>query len=153
MIQNSASLSALLFPCRGPNFLLPNSAVGEIIPYHQPEPVRSDAAWLLGNLDWRERLVPAVVLSSAATGLPVKNIPKQACFGICFSPNGNPDLPYFALFTIAVPRLMNLEPSSMQSAPAPAKYNPFALHYLTDGTQLIMIPNLDAIEQALLGVQ
>lgn len=148
-----SSLSVLLFQSKGLHFLLPNAAVGEVIAYHPPEPLRKDVPWLLGNLDWREQLVPAISLSSAATGQPVKGIPKQACFAICFSPNGNLDLPYFAILADAVPRLMNLEPSSMQSAPAPAKRNPFALHYLTDGTQIIMIPNLDAVEQALLSVQ
>lgn len=146
---DSNSVAGLLLPTGDADLLLPNAAVAEIIAYRPPMAVKGGPAWLMGEVDWRERLVPVVSVAAAQEG-GTKTAPgNRARLAICFTPSGNPALAYVAVFASAPPRLarfhaQTLEPSDVGS------HNPFVLHSLRYNDAPAWIPDMDAVERSVL---
>lgn len=149
--SGSDAVSGILVPVGDLSLLLPNSAVAEVTAYRRPNKTKSEAAWLLGTLDWRERLVPAISITAAQEGQAREELGRRACFVVCYSPRGNEDLPYVAVFASAAPRLASFRATDMKPA-AVDDSNPFVLHSLSYGDQPAWIPDMDAVERAVLEV-
>lgn len=148
----SDTLAGVVLPAGNVNLLLPNSAVAEIISFRRPDPVKSDVAWLLGVLDWRENLVPAISLAAAQGDKIGEQLGRRSCFAVCYSPSGNSELPYVAILASAAPRLVDFHAVDMKPAPE-ARSNPLVLHPLIYDDQPAWIPDMDAIERAVLATQ
>jgi chemosensory pili system protein ChpC len=142
-------LRGVVLPLGPADLLLPNVGVAEVLSYRDPEPVVHGPPWLLGRVTWRERSVPLVSLPAAAVPpSPVERGPR-ARLVVCFTPNGNAALPYLGLLCVGPPRLARFRADNLQPA-EPEGENPFVLHTLTYGDRPAWIPNLDALERALL---
>jgi len=148
----SDTLTGIVLRDANVNLLLPNSAVAEILTYRRPDPVKGTAAWLLGVLDWRDNLVPMISLGAAQTGRKPEDIGRRASIAVCYTPSGNPDLPYVAMLATDTPRLVNFRAANMKPASA-TRTNPFFLHPLIYDKQPAWIPDIDAIERAVLANQ
>lgn len=147
----SSTLQGMVLPVGQTNLLLPNTAVAEILTFRRPDPVKSAAAWFSGIIDWRDHLVPVVSFAEP----PEEGAePDYACVVICYIPSGNPELPYLGVLATEVPRLVTFKAADLQSAAAsPRRPGPFVQHALRYANQPAWIPDLDALEHALLAAQ
>jgi len=143
------ALRGVVLPAGASDVLLPNAAVAEVLAYQPPHRLPDTPPWLLGMLRWREREVPVVSLS-AASDPPEPAVPgRRARLAVCFSPDGNPELPYLGLLCVGSPRLARFAAETLEPA-AERPANPFVLHALTFAERPAWIPDLDALERAIL---
>jgi chemosensory pili system protein ChpC len=136
------------------DLLLPNAAVAEILTYHPPTPVPGGPDWFVGNLVWQQRPVPVVSIAAAqAEAAEEEEIAsgRRTCLVVCYVPSGNRALPYVAILAFGPPRLGRFQADNLKLAPAEST-NPFVLHALTYGGRPAWIPDMDAIERAVLEV-
>lgn len=143
------ALRGVVLPVGASDVLLPNAAVAEVLAYGEPSPLADAPPWLLGTLDWREREIPVVSLAAAGDPPEAAEPGRRARLAVCFTPDGNPELPYLGLLCVAPPRLARFLPEALDPA-AERPANPFVLHALTFAERPAWIPDLDAIERALL---
>jgi chemosensory pili system protein ChpC len=68
---------------------------------------------------------------------------------ICFTPSGNSALPYIGILAIGPPRLARLTEQVLEPVPKTVD-NPFVLHELIYSQEPAWIPDMDAIERAVL---
>lgn len=131
--------------------LLPNVAVAEVVGFRDPTPYDAAPVWLLGTLPWRGVAVPVVSLAMASEE------PAEVVHGyrsrlvISYTPSGNGALPYVGIAAVGPPRLTRLSPGVLEPVQGP-RGNPFVLHALIYAERLAWIPNLDALERAVLEV-
>jgi chemosensory pili system protein ChpC len=131
------------------NLLLPNVAVAEIIGYQDPVPYTSPPPWLLGSVSWRGFPVPLVSLSMSNEHPIEVAQSRHARIVICYTPSGNRTLPYVGIVATESPRLARLSPEVLEPTQVPAE-NPFVLHSLIYAETLAWIPDMDAIERAVI---
>ena len=145
-------LRGVVLPAGPVDLLLPNAAVAEVLSYRDPSPVVDAPPWLLGVVAWRERAVPLVSLPAAAIPpQPVERGPR-ARLVVCFTPDGHPAMPYVGLVCVGPPRLARFRADNLEPLQDAGPENPFVLHALTYGDRPAWIPDLDALERALLEV-
>ena len=139
----------VVLPTGSAQLLMPNAAVAEVIAYFEPERYPSGPSWLLGAVHWRGRDIPLVSL--AAAGEDFAAIPRlqRARQVICYTPSGNSALPYVAILAVTPPRLARLTADMLEPAQGGTE-NPFVLHTLTFAESPAWIPDMDAIERAVL---
>jgi chemosensory pili system protein ChpC len=131
------------------DLLLPNVAVAEIIGYTDPAPYASAPPWLLGSVSWRGFPVPLVSLAMA-NEQPIEVVQsRRPRIVICYTPSGNKALPYVGIVAAESPRLARLSPEVLEPTQVPAE-NPFVLHSLIYAETLAWIPDMDAIERAVI---
>lgn len=147
--RDSGELRGIVLPTGAADALLPNAAVAEIMGYHLPRPYPSAPGWLLGAVSWRGREIPLVSLAAADAETATDGRAKRGRLVICFTPSGNSALPYVGLLAVAPPRLARLSAQALEPAPT-ASNNPFVLHALTYAERAAWIPDMDAIERAVL---
>jgi chemosensory pili system protein ChpC len=142
-------LRGILLPLGPADLLLPNAAVAEVLGYRDPESVAGGPSWLLGRVAWRERSVPLVSLPAA--GEPPQPVARgpRARLAVIYTPNGNAAMPYLGLLCVGPPRLARFRADNLLPAD-PEGENPFVLHTLTHADRPGWIPDLDALELALL---
>lgn len=140
----------VVLPTGAADLLMPNAAVVEVIAYCDPEPYPSAPGWLLGAVYWRGRDVPLLSLAAAGTGAgaAAPRLPR-ARLVICYTPSGNSALPYVGILAVAPPRLARLSAEMLEPAQMDPD-NPFVLYALTYAEQPAWIPDMDAIERAVL---
>jgi hypothetical protein len=68
---------------------------------------------------------------------------------ICYAPSGNRALPYVGIVATESPQLARLSPEVLEPAQVPTE-NPFVLHSLNYAEAPAWIPDMDAIERAVI---
>ncbi|NKN32856.1 chemotaxis protein CheW [Marichromatium bheemlicum] len=152
MIQLHAALDreevrVMLLPTRGRDLLVPASAVAEIVSADAVQPRSGAPEWLLGELQWRGRRVPAVAFTPSPAGQGRGRA--HARVVVCFMPEGNPALPFVALYSRGMPRLERAASANLVAEQDP---HPFALTALALGERHAWLPDFAALERALLAV-
>lgn len=144
-------LRGVVLPTGNADLLLPNAAVAEVVGYKEPAPYASAPVWLLGAIPWRGCSLPLVSLAMA-NAVPIDiSHGQRGRMVICYTPSGNRALPYLGFFAVGPPRLARLSAATLQPAEGmPA--NPFVLHALTYAERPAWIPDMDAIERALVEI-
>jgi len=147
--RDLGKVRGVVIPAGEADLLLPNAAVAEVVAYQDATPFASAPPWLIGALTWHDRSVPLVSL--AAADADARNLAPghRARSVVCYTPNGNPALPYVGLLAMGPPRLahfrvQDLTPTDQRPA------NPLVLFALTYGERSAWIPDMDAIEMAVL---
>jgi len=143
------AVRCVALPTGAADLLLPNIAVAEILGFRDPTPYDSAPDWLLGTLSWRGFTVPVVSVAMASANLVEAGVGQRTRVVICYTPSGNRSLPYVGIFAIGPPRLTRITPQVLEPADAQPQ-NPFVLHGLTYAEQPAWIPDMDAIERAVL---
>ncbi|MGA7979334.1 MAG: chemotaxis protein CheW [Chromatiaceae bacterium] len=133
----------------GLELLVPSATMAEVVYCDEPKPHPSAPLWLLGMVTWRDRKVPLV--SVRAGGEHPREVRRgpRARTAICYSPNPGSALPYVGILAVGPPRLTVFRAEAMRPAELPHA-NPFVLHALTYMDRPAWIPNMDAIEAAVL---
>ncbi|WP_297527280.1 chemotaxis protein CheW [Thiohalobacter sp.] len=108
---------SLMVPLAGSTLLVPNVAVAEVVGYSEPAPVSDAPDWVLGVMDWRGHRIPLISFE-ALRGEPVPALSAQARIAVLNTVTGDRRVPFYALVTAGIPRLLRVGADDVQSAGA-----------------------------------
>lgn len=141
-------ISSFYLPVSNGKLLLPNVSVAEVVDFQDPEgELDSDCPAYLGKVKWRGLMLPLVAyelangenfeLSDSARIAVINSVGEQS-----------KKMPFFALVTQGIPRLVKINEESIESSEdEPGKAD--AACVKVDG-ELATIPNLKVLETMLL---
>lgn len=143
-------LATLLIPMNGKQWVVPNVAVAEIIPYIEPQASEGDhPTWFLGQIDWRGTKVP-VVSFEAINEEPFVSQSSNRRIAVINALVDGASLPFCGVVAESAPRLMRIQPNEIVSEEV--EHGPAELgHVLVNGEQAV-IPNIDFIQGQVMGV-
>lgn len=141
------SLNGLVVPLTEQPLLLPNVAVAELVGYRLAQAVLEGPEWFLGWTHWRGQQVPIIdpnrLLGHASTAEPAT--PQTLILNAVSQRSG---LGFIALRINGIPRSKRVLRGEI-SAAGPASEFISQPVQLADEEQMMLIPDLQAIEQAL----
>lgn len=144
MNQPNEVLSVVI-PMKAHSWLLPSALVAEVLPLRQPERPGQGADWLLGWLTWRGEPVPLISFERF-------NLSGQVAIGqdakIIVLNTVNEESRFYAVIIQGNPKQIMVSMTDLQDQPnATVGRGEAALVQFED--ELMIIPNLDAIEKEL----
>jgi len=128
----------------GGQLVLPNAAVAEIINYIEPTAVDNSPDWVLGTIEWRGVRIPLISLESAM-GKALPSIATDSRIAILNCISGNAKNSFYAIVTIGLPRLVNLDENKI-SFSKNSTVEKLMLNNVVINKAESIIPDLDAIE-------
>lgn len=145
--QAERRIDCLLIPLRDRQLLLPNSAVAEVVPFSHLLMSDMDVNWVLGKLDWRGSLVPAICYELLSEQSPPEPNP-DARFIIMNTTGTDNELTFYAVLVQGIPRLLHIQQDDLQEVESvmTGQYDKMAVSM--PGLNAV-IPDLDAIEHTL----
>ncbi|MCW8888970.1 MAG: chemotaxis protein CheW [Gammaproteobacteria bacterium] len=153
-VDESQEVRCLLIPQRNSTLMLPNTVVAEVTDYSPPETTEHSPDWLLGLLSWRGRNIPLISFENFFGGADIKE-PRQVA--VLNSLNGNGELPFMAITISDLPRLAQVNRSSIEYIEDDVdegEAGPILARMNLSG-EFVIIPNVDFLEDrvAQLGIQ
>lgn len=142
------SIPALLVPMHGRPWLVPNIVVAEIIPLRQPDRAGKGPEWLLGWLNWRDETIPLISFERLNDSGGV-SIGQDARIAVINTVTGGAR--FYAVVIHGIPRQARITPDDLVEEPVQA--GPAECSYVQFGGDLAVVPDLDAIERAVQGLQ
>lgn len=143
-----SEISSLLIPMQGRPWLVPNIAVAEVVPLRQPDRPGHGPEWLLGWLSWRDQMLPMVSFEKLNESGQV-TIGENARIAVLNTVTGK--VPFYAVVVQGIPRLMKV--GKDEPIEEPVSTGPAEAMYIQVGSDLAVIPDLDAIERAVSSLQ
>jgi len=143
-------IRAVLIQTETSRLLLPNATISEVLSYADPEPVENAPDWLLGRIRWRGWRLPLLAFAQL-TGQGVEQRGLGSKVVVLKSLGGEASLPFFALLTKGFPRLVSVSRDALladDAGGAAAVQGVRAYVRLND--EIVAIPDIDGIEQAIL---
>jgi len=137
-------VDCLLVPLKDRNLIVPNVSVAEVIPFSHLLTTNASTDWILGRLDWRGTLVPALCYE-LLNGQPAPAPNPDARFIIVNGMNENPQMPFYAILVQGIPRLMHIGENDLQEVEAMGMGRFDKIAVSIEGVTA-MIPDLDSIE-------
>lgn len=140
----------VLIPVGENNLLLPNAVVAEVIDYRDPtgEVDPADAAWLLGRVSWRQRMLPLVAFEGLLGG--AFSLPRRARIAICHALDPASEYDFIGIVSGGIPRLVRVQESAIETLNLGQDYETkpvLARVRLNDVVALI--PDMDQLGQLL----
>ena len=148
--MSNDEVRGVVLQCAGEKVLLPNATVAEVMSRVQLQPAAEGApAWLAGTLAWQGFDV-SVVAFGRFTGLGSDLLVGQLKVVVLKALGGQVHLPYYALLTESFPQLIAV-PRDGLLADASEEIVPVGVHMrVLLGEQTALLPDLDAVEAAVL---
>ncbi|KRG54862.1 chemotaxis protein CheW [Stenotrophomonas koreensis] len=148
--MSNDEVRGVVLQCAGEKVLLPNATVAEVMSRVQLQPAAEGGpAWLAGTLAWQGFDVP-VVAFGRFTGLGSDLLVGQLKVVVLKALGGQVHLPYYALLTESFPQLIAV-PRDGLLADASEEIVPVGVHMrVLLGEQTALLPDLDAVEAAVL---
>lgn len=145
------TVRCLLLELHGGRLLLPNTQVAEVADVMRTSAAGNMPAWLLGFISWRGRNVPTISFEKL---LGLGNIGRgdEGRTVVLNTLNGNPQLPFIAVEIQRLPRLVLVNNSMLQYDDSETKKIPGVMSYLRLQGEQVMVPDLDAVERMLEGL-
>jgi len=126
--------------------------VAEVVGYEPPEPLSDAPDWLLGQVNWRGQSVPLVSLERIM-GQPMdEQTSRQTRLAICYTLNGNSRAPYIAILAASIPRLIQISDNNIKPESEARELGAEVLRQVRVDGEPALVPDLDALEQRVLGV-
>ena len=141
-------ISSLLIPMQGRPWLVPNIVVAEVIPLRQPDRPGHGPEWLLGWLSWRDQNIPLVSFERLNESGQI-TIGQDARIAVLNTIAGK--TPFYAVIVQGIPRLIKV--GKDDPVEEPVDTGPAESMYIQVAGDLAVIPDLDAIEGAVCGLQ
>lgn len=140
------SVRSLWVPLEGVNLLVPNVAVAEVINYQPLDLIQEGPDWLLGGLRWRDQVLPVLSMESlCGFGLPQGE--RGARISVLNSVKGNSALPFYAIVTAGIPRLISADADALGDSMLAARSLPDTVADCVQiGNEEALIPNLEIIQ-------
>lgn len=148
MAELPDDIPGLLIPMHGRPWLLPNIALAEIIPLRQPDRPGQGAEWLLGWLNWRDENIPLISFEKLNDSGQVV-IGPEARIAVINTVSGNTH--FYAVIIQGIPRQARVGKDDLVEEPV--ETGPAESMYVQLGGDLAVIPDLDAVERVLAGLQ
>ena len=143
----------LLLPLDDSLLLLPNRTVVEIVGYREPELKKQGGAqWYLGKISWQHIQIPLVSFDRPVGGKKRKS-KYRSRIAICNTLNGNTELPFIGILLSAIPQLARATEETIQPSDEPEILRDFLARQLRINEREVWIPDLDALEQAIIELQ
>ncbi len=144
------NIHGLIIPVEGDPLLLPNAAVAEISAYTAAEKVDETPGWLAGLFEWRGIRIPLIEFELMCDEDSPGGFKRVAIFN---SLNGNKSLPFFAIGTQGIPRLIKVNSSILTATPGDnEEQGPIRKSVMLNG-EPARIPDLDEMEKSLLDIK
>jgi|SRR5690554_69832 len=147
MAELPNDIPGLLIPMHGRPWLVPNIVVAEIVPLRQPDRPAQGPEWLLGWIDWRDESIPLLSFEKLNDSSQV-TIGPDARIAVINTVTGK--LKFYAVIIQGIPRQSRIGKEDLVEEPVES--GPAEAMYVQMGGDLAVIPDLDAIEQALAGL-
>ncbi len=144
--QEQAEITCVMIPIAGSPLLLPNVTVAEIVAWRRIKEQPDLPPWCAGWLGWRGETLP-VMHFPALNGTVDAGKPTGRCILVMNRTRHRQGTPFYGLLADGLPRLVHLASGDMQNHKAPL--GPAEVAAVKVGTEIAVIPNLTAIEEAL----
>ena len=145
------TVRCLALPLVGEQLLVPNAVVAEVFAAETITPADGGPAWLLGHLAWRGSKLPLVGLEAALDGIRLEARPRSKVV-VLNALSGNERLAHYGVLVQGIPHQVLASERTIELDESVDDARPFvAAELLVDGERAF-IPDLDAVEQALLEV-
>ena len=148
--KTKEQVDCLLIPLKDRNLVVPNVTVAEVIPFSHLLTTNASTDWILGRLDWRGTLVPALCFE-LLNGNPAPAPNPDARFIIVNGISDHPQMPFYAILVQGIPKLMHLTEGDLQKVDAVGMGEFDQLAVSIDGVTA-MIPDLERVENVVLTV-
>lgn len=142
--DNVDQIDCLLVPLNDRNLIIPNVTVAEVVPFSHLLTTNSNRDWIIGRLDWRGALVPAICYELMSGHVAPPPNP-DARFIIVNGLDGSAQMPFYAILVQGIPKLMHIKDEGLQKIDAVGMGEFDQLAVSVDGITA-MIPNLERIE-------
>ena len=149
MAQEALTVRSQLIPLDSMRLVLPNTSIAEVVSHQGVEDFDADNVpqWVVGQISWRGIKLPLLSFESAM-GENAPSISKSARVVVLNAGSHTESLPFYAIVSQGIPRLMALKGEAIIDAPEQSD-SPYVMrHTLVDGNPAI-IPNLEIIENEL----
>lgn len=147
MAHSNDEIRGVLIQAGEHRLLLPNATVAEVLTRAPVEPIADMPDWLPGRIDWHGWPVPLVAFGRLS-GNANEPVALNSKIVVLKALSGDKDRPYFALLTPSFPRLVSV-PRDGLLADASEESLPQGVHMrVLLGEQSALLPDLDAIESA-----
>lgn len=148
MAQMESKVRSQLISLAGLNLVLPTTSIAEVIGYTDPQPSEGGPDWLLGFTEWRGVRIPLISFEAANGGTPAKP-DRRSRIVVLNGIGGDEQLPFFGMVVQGIPRLMQLDTTSISAIAPPETTHPLALQHTLVQEQEAVIPNQDKLENML----
>ena len=149
MAEITEMVRGQLLPLFVMRLVLPNTCIAEIINFTDLEPVENPLSWLLGTMQWRGLRIP-VVSFEAANGMPFPDNARKKRVAVLNGISGNEELAFYAIAMQGIPRLISLDKTNLNTITSPDVKFPLAQEQAMIGSQSVVIPNLEKLEQQII---
>ena len=140
------SLNGLIIPLGEQSLLLPNVAVAELVGYRLSEAAAPGPQWFLGWTSWRDQRVPVIdpglLLGQSATD---NQAPRMVILNAL---GAKPGVSFLAMRVAGIPRSKKIIRGELETVGAASEFVSQQVR-LADEEQILLIPDLEAIERAL----
>lgn len=148
MAAGARELKCLLLPMAGPGVLVPNTLVGEIVTQQAVRPIRDSADWMLGTGGWRGTEIPLISFERLCRFRD--SAPDAAGrYVVLFSLTPEDPPPYYGVRIEALPRSETVDADRLESHDRDSDDPPFIAVRGRLGDRECIVPDLDAIVDAI----
>ena len=146
MADDTNELACVLIPTPGPQLLLPNVCIAEIVPWRRIKVLEEGPAWCMGHVGWRGQNVPVVHYPSFADSDAL--VPKTArCLVVMNRARNAGGAAFYALAAVGLPRMVQLVEEDLHNLDA--ELGIADVMQVRVGTEAATIPNLGYVEDCL----
>lgn len=139
-------LACVLIPTPGPQLLLPNVCIAEIVPWRRIKVLEQGPPWCMGQVGWRGQNVP--VIHYAGFGEQAEAMPTSARCLVVMNRARNPGGPaFYALAAVGLPRMVQLAEEDVHNLDV--ELTVADVMQVRVGTEAATIPNLGYVEDRL----
>lgn len=151
MEQVECMVRCLALPIAGEQILVPNAVVAEVVAADTVSPVSGDPEWLLGSLTWRGSVLPLVCMEAAVGGSRLEAGARSKIVILKALSAGEPRM-NFAVLVQGIPHQVLATDQTVTLESPINDGRPFVAADLRVEGEQAFIPNLDAVEKALMDV-
>ena len=141
------SVRSLWVPLEKVNLLLPNVAIAEVINYQPLDLIQDGPDWLLGRLQWRDKVLPVVSMERLC-GLSVPQAERGSRISVLNSVQDDASLPFYAMVTAGIPRLFSADADALGGSMLSTRSFPETVADCVQiGSEEALVPNLEIIQR------
>lgn len=149
MEQDEDTVRCLVLPIIGDQILVPNAVVAEVFAADSVTPFEDGPQWLLGSIAWRESRLPLVCMEAALGGAGLEVGPRSKIV-VMNTLSESHSLEHYAVLVQGIPHQVLATDSTVELDTSMNGTRPFVAAELEVAGARAFIPDLDAIERALL---
>jgi chemosensory pili system protein ChpC len=149
--QDENTVRCLALPIVGEQILVPNAVVAEVFAAGAVSPASDGPQWLLGSLVWRGRVLPLVCMEAALGGTRLE-VGARSKIVIMNTLSANGPLENYAVLVQGIPHQVLATDHTLRLETPVDGARPFVAADLQVEGERAFIPDLDAVEKALLDV-